>query len=75
MDKAVLVADPINEITESIKLIKNSKGYTYELRVRCKNDEEIDKKFLDRLEALNKDMIKRFDNFSSTNDNRFKESD
>lgn len=43
---------PIVEQKESIKLIKNSKGYVWEIRLLT-----ID---IDRLETLNKDMIKRF---------------
>ena len=53
-------SEPINELGESIKLVKNSKGYTYELRVRCEGKEKIDDKFIARLKKLNQMMIDQF---------------
>ena len=41
-----------NIIAEGIKLTRNSRGYTWDIRVKDHD--------LDKLEKLNKEMIKRF---------------
>jgi hypothetical protein len=43
---------------ESIKLIKNSRGYNWEIRVFLGND---DNSVLERLEMLNREICKRFE--------------
>ena len=54
------MADPIVEMSESIKLTKNTKGYNYEIRIRCEGKEKIDDKFIARLKDIDSKMIKEF---------------
>lgn len=52
VDPANLEDEPRKELSESIKLTKNSKGYNWEVRLL-----EVD---IDRLEELNNEMLNRF---------------
>lgn len=65
MEKETIKESP-KEMSESIKLIKNSRGYGWELRIHFKDSDEIDvdKEVIDRIEKLNNQMIERFDNGS-----------
>ena len=49
---------PVNEMKESIKLLKMSKGYNWEIKLFPA--EMNDKEWLARLEELNNEIIKRF---------------
>lgn len=68
MDKDMIIADPITELGESLKLTKNSKGYTWEIRLRCKDKEQIDEAFINRMQKTNNEMLKRFDNSTGYED-------
>lgn len=64
-----IVADPVNESSpETLKLTKNSKGYTWEIRLRCELGEKINEALLSRMENLNNEMIKRFEGMKSALD-------
>lgn len=48
----------IKEISESIKLTKNSRGFNWEIKIFP--NKTTDKEWLDRLSALNNEMMTRF---------------
>jgi hypothetical protein len=53
--------EPIIEQKESIKLIKNTKGYNWEIKVFPRHFAmSSDENWLDRIQKLNEEMKKRF---------------
>jgi hypothetical protein len=50
---------PLNKMEESIKLYKNVKSYTWEIKIFLHNGPD-DNKCLERLEELNNECLKRF---------------
>ena len=58
-----MIADaqtPVVEQRESIKIIKNLKGYNWEIRIFPNNQN--DKEWLDRMSSLNEEMVERYGN-------------
>lgn len=55
----ISMPSPVLEQKETAKLIKNTKGYNWEIKIFPNGD---DKAFLDRLEYLDNEFKKRFGN-------------
>jgi hypothetical protein len=47
-----------NQDSSKIEVTKNSKGYTWVIRLTCKDGEE--QNTIDRIEAINTDLTRRF---------------
>ena len=61
MNKEIIVTDPNEMLGESLKLTKNTRGYTWEIRLRCFHEEKINDDLIDRMEKINNNMINRFE--------------
>jgi len=57
--------------TETIKLVKNTKGYNWEIKI-LPTSKTLGDTDLNRLESLNKDIRRRFENVGETNTSRLK---
>ena len=61
MDELITTTNnQINELCESLKLTKNSKGYNWEISLKTKGLDIIDSKFIERLNKINIEMFSKF---------------
>lgn len=60
-DKEIISEAP-RELSESIKLVLNTKGYGWEIRIHLKDSDtiDIDKEVIERIEKLDEKMRERF---------------
>lgn len=54
-------SQPVIEQNEVLELTRNSKGYTWKIKLRCVAGEKIeDAKLIERMEKLNLEMMSKF---------------